>query len=86
MTWEDVCRHYPHTWVLIEAIRAHSDSGKRILDEISVIKTFPDSVNAMHDYTELHQESPEREMYIFHSDREQLDISERMWIGIRGVP
>ena len=33
MRWEEVREHYSHTWVLIEAIKAHSDSGKRILDE-----------------------------------------------------
>jgi hypothetical protein len=85
MTWEEVRKYYPHTWLLVEAIKAHSDSGKRILDQISVIDTFPDSVAAMDSYTKLHQEVPERELYVFHSDREYIDITERMWLGIRGI-
>ncbi len=85
MTWHEICQHYPHTWLLIEAIKAHSDSGKRILDQMAVISTFSDSVTAMQSYADLHKDAPQRELYIFHSDREQLDIVERTWLGIRGL-
>ncbi len=85
MIWKEVRKYYPHTWLLIEAIKAHSESGKRIIDQIAVVDTFPDSVAAMNDYTRLHQEAPKRELYVFHSDREELDITERMWLGIRGI-
>jgi hypothetical protein len=85
MTWEEIRQYYPHTWLLIEAINAHSASGKRILEQVAVINTFPDSVTAMNSYARLHQEAPARELYVFHSDREQLDIAERLWLGIRGI-
>ena len=35
-------------------------------------------------YIQLHREAPERELYVFHTDRETLDITERRWLGIRG--
>ena len=85
MKWEEIREHYPHQWLLVEAIKAHSDSGKRILEQISVISIFPDSVTAMKGYTQLHREAPERELYVFHTDRERLDIMERKWLGIRGA-
>ena len=85
MKWEEIREHYPHQWLLVEAIKAHSDSGKRILEQISVIGVFPDSVTAMKGYTQLHREAPERELYVFHTDREWLDIMERKWLGIRGT-
>jgi hypothetical protein len=85
MKWEEIRRHYPDQWLLVEAIKAHSESGKRILEQISVVSTFPDSVTAMRGYTELHREAPERELYVFHTDRETLDIVERRWLGIRGI-
>lgn len=83
MKWEEIRKHYPHQWLLVEAIKAHSESGKRILEHISVVGSFPDSVTAMKGYTQLHRKAPERELYIFHTDREQLDITERRWLGIR---
>ena len=83
MTWQEVRRSYPHQWLLIEAIRARSEGNKRILDQISVINFFPDSVNAMKSYSKLHREDRERELYVFHTDREELDITERSWLGIR---
>jgi hypothetical protein len=84
MKWEDIRIHYPHQWLLVEAIKAHSESGKRILDQLAVISTFQDSNAALHEYCQFHHESPERELYVLHTDREQFDILERTWLGIRG--
>ncbi|MFB3041219.1 MAG: hypothetical protein ACE1ZS_05365 [Candidatus Poribacteria bacterium] len=85
MRWTEIRSHYPHQWLLVEAIKAHSESGKRILDGIAVVNLFSDSVAAMKEYIQLHREAPGRELYVFHTDREQLDITERRWLGIRGV-
>ncbi len=85
MDWHQVRKHYPHEWLLIEAIKARSEENKRILEQLAVIGTFPDSVAAMQGYKQLHHEAPERELYVFHTDRETLDITERRWLGIRGV-
>ena len=82
--WQDIRQHYPHQWLLVEAITAHSTSGKRVLEHLAVIDTFPDSVTTMQRYTQLHRDAPEREPYVFHTSRETLDIVERQWLGIRG--
>ncbi|MCK6626088.1 MAG: hypothetical protein L6R45_13050 [Anaerolineae bacterium] len=63
MQWEEIRNRYPHQWLLVEAIKAHSEADKRILEQISVISTYPDSVMAMQGYTQLHHEAPERELY-----------------------
>ena len=84
MDWKNVRQNYPKKWLLVEAIDAHSESGKRILDQLSVLNTFHDSLTAMRSYKELHKKSPQRELYVLHTDRELLDITERRWIGIRG--
>jgi len=83
MTWEEIRRHFPHKWLLVEAMEAYSEPGKRIVKQLSVINTFPDSVVAMKAYAKLHHEIPAREFFVFHTDREQLDIHERHWLGIR---
>ena len=85
MQWQEIRKHYPQQWLLIEAIKAHSEASKRILEQLAVVGTFSDSATAMRSYTQLHREAPERELYVFHTSRERLDITERVWLGIRGA-
>ena len=85
MQWQDIRQHYPQTWLLVEAIIAHSTAGKRIIDQMAVVGTYPDSVTAMQAYKELHHAAPYRELYVFHTSREMLDIKERFWLGVRGI-
>lgn len=85
MVWQDIRQRYPQQWILIEAIQAHSTANKRILEQLAVIDTFADSITAMKRYAQLHHEAPQRELYVFHASRERLDISERQWLGVRGV-
>ena len=85
MQWQEIRQHYPQQWLLLEAIKAHSEADKRILDQLAVVSTFPDSASALNGYTQLHREAPERELYVFHTSRETLEIVERRWLGIRGA-
>ncbi len=85
MQWHEIRRHYPDQWLLVEAIKARSENGKRILEQLAVVDTFADSVAAMKGYTRLRRNAPQRELYVFDTDREELDILERHWLGIRGV-
>jgi hypothetical protein len=85
LTIQEIRQNYPHRWLLVEAIKAHSEAGQRVLDELAVVDTFADSVSAMEGYADLHKEEPEQELYVFHTDREELEITERRWPGIRGV-
>ena len=85
MKWHEIRTHYPQQWLLIEAIKAHSEANKRILEQLAVVGTFPDSSTALKSYQQLHHEAPERELYVFHTSRETLDVTERRWLGIRGA-
>jgi hypothetical protein len=85
MKWEQIKSHYPSQWLLVEAIKAHSENDRRILDDLSVIDSFPDSNSAMQSYAKLHRGAPERELYVLHTDRRQLEIKERRWLGVRGT-
>ena len=85
MKWEDIRQHYPDQWLLLEAIKAHSVANTRILDQIAVLNSYADSNTALNGYKELHREAPQRELYVFHTSREKLDIQERHWLGIRGL-
>jgi hypothetical protein len=82
-SWEEIRRQFPRQWLLVEAIAAHSSEGRRILDDIAVLDAFQEAGTAMKSYQELHRRSPQRELYVVHTDREALDIGEIDWLGIR---
>ncbi|HZF10007.1 MAG TPA: hypothetical protein VFE33_14550 [Thermoanaerobaculia bacterium] len=83
MIWTDIRQHYPHQWLLVEALLAHSQSGKRQLDELAVVDAFSDGETALRAYLRLHRDAPLRELYVVHSDREELEITERTLLGLR---
>jgi len=83
MRWFEVQQTYPDQWLVIEAVQAHSEAGQRILDKISIVETCPDGSEAFQRYRNWHQQYPEREFYYVHTSRDQLDIRERQWLGVR---
>jgi hypothetical protein len=83
MTWTDFCRHYPHQWLLVEALLAHSKAGKRLVDELAIVDAFSDGETALRAYLRLHRDAPNRELYVVHSDHEELEIVERSLLGLR---
>lgn len=83
MQWTEIREKYPNQWLLVEALRAHSEDDKRLVDELSVVDVFPDSGAALQRYARLHHQTPDLELYVFHTSRDQLDITERQWLGVR---
>lgn len=37
----------------------------------------------MRAYQKIHQEEPFRELYVLHTDRENPNIIEKKWVGVR---
>lgn len=84
MTWEDIKKAHPNQWLIIEAIEAHTEGEKRLLDNITVVETFQNDNNrAMLEYVKLHRRHRERELYVVHTSREELGILEQRRIGVR---
>ena len=84
MLWEKIKKTYPNQWMIIEAIEAHTEGDKRIIDQITVVDTFHDDNNkALLQYLQLHRKHREREFYVVHTSRPELDIIEQRWIGVR---
>ncbi len=40
----------------------------------------PDLNTAMEAYSQIHQKSPDRELYVIHTDKETIEILERRWL------
>lgn len=86
MQWSDVRKTYPNEWLIIEALDAETtQEHKRKLKRISIVERCFDGGAALQSYRRLHQQYPLRELYYVHSSREELDIREQIWIGIRGI-
>ena len=83
MRCEEIRGQYPEQWLLLEAIAAHSENHQRILDQLGVIKVYPDSQSAMREYAQLHHRDPQRELYVLHTSRENIVIPERYRFGVR---
>ncbi len=82
-SWVQVRQAFPHQFVVFEALCSHSEDNKRIIEEIEVINTFADGEKAMREYLKLHRQDRSKELYVVHTDKENLDITERKWLGIR---
>lgn len=84
MKWEDVCQAFPKQWVLIEAVEAYTNEEyERILKEVTPLKKFSNSPDAMKAYQELHRGNPSRELYVLHTNRKNPHIIEKKWVGVR---
>ncbi|MBI5442582.1 MAG: hypothetical protein HY900_15375 [Deltaproteobacteria bacterium] len=84
MTWNEVRAAYPKQWLVVEALEARTlPDDRRIVERFAVVDTCQDGRSAMLRYQALHREYPERELYFVHTQREELDIRERRWVGVR---
>ncbi|HEV3457846.1 MAG TPA: hypothetical protein VHG32_14880 [Thermoanaerobaculia bacterium] len=85
MKWKELRSQFPHQWLVVEALDARSEHGKRLLEELAVVDRYPDGESAMRAYLRLHRLAPERELYVLHTDRDALEITEQRWLGIRAA-
>lgn len=83
MKWEEARENYPDKWLLFEAIEAYSKDGYRHIDELAIINEFEDGREALKEYSKKHKKDKKREMYVYHTKNEKLNIEERTWIGVR---
>lgn len=77
MKWKNLRDKYPDSWVLFEAVQAHSTDGKRFIDELAVLDTFKDSDKVIESYRNFHKKDSERELYVAHTKKQSLEIEER---------
>lgn len=74
MTWQEVRELCPEQWVLIEAIEAHTEGEWRICKNLRLIDRFDDQLEGWAEYKQLHREYPNRELFVLHTDREELEV------------
>ncbi|WP_411344196.1 hypothetical protein ACE3MZ_21870 [Paenibacillus sp. WLX1005] len=85
MQWEIVRAKYPHCWVLIEALSAYTINHKRSIEDMSVVSDFDDPQQAWQMYRKRHIADPSRELYVFYTGNESIEVIEQPFTGIRGL-
>jgi hypothetical protein len=76
MDWQKIREMYPKRWVLVEAIDAYTEHGMRVVPSFALIDAFSDDWYAACDaYKSWHQQHPEREFYVIHTENEKIEIS-----------
>lgn len=83
MNWDDAKNKYPNKWVLIKVIDAKSENGLRIVEKLEVLNAFENSQEALKEYSIKHKLNKYDEMYVYHTSKDTLKISERVWMGVR---
>ena len=81
--WTDARKQHPNTWLVIEALDAHSEEHRRAVDRLTVVEVCADGAAAFRRYRELHAAHPDREFYFAHTANAELEIDERPWVGVR---
>ncbi|WP_407271665.1 hypothetical protein [Radiobacillus sp. PE A8.2] len=84
MDWGLVREQFPDKLVLVEALTATSRDSIRTIEEMSIISTFDDNMDAWKAYKQTHKENPEKELYVFHTSKEKPEVLEKFFIGVRG--
>lgn len=85
MRWHDIRQVYSHQWLVIEILDSHAESSRVVPDRIAVIETCSDGATAFNRYRQLHREFPQRFVCFIHTSREELELEERRWAGIRAT-
>lgn len=85
MKWSNVRNIYPNRWVLVEALATHSNNHQRSIEEMSVVSEYDDPKDAWASYKKLHLSEPTRELYIFYTGNEYIEVIEQPFTGIRGL-
>jgi hypothetical protein len=82
VNWPKVREAYPDQWLIVEAMEAHTEGNRRLIDRIAVIETWlmrplpcTGTINCIANSLCAN--------FFVHTSRETLDIEERWWTGIR---
>lgn len=77
MKWSEVHQHFSERCVLVEVLKSETIGKERVIEEMSVIDEFEDGNAAWKVYKKLHEENQSRELYIFHTNNEEIKVIEQ---------
>src|SRR5258705_1563565 len=70
MTWQEMRTLYPDRWVLVEALEAATQSGRRIISVLQFVGDFDNNWHqAWEQYKTLHHNDRQREYYVVRTSK-----------------
>jgi hypothetical protein len=85
MEWSEIRRMQPDKWVLVEALRSHTEGIFWVVDDMALIQVFAHAPDAWEEYQSLHNIKPDRELCILSTNWEESKVGEIPWAGIRAL-
>jgi hypothetical protein len=85
MEWDEIRRMQPDKWVLVEALRSHTEGLFWVLDDMALLRVFAHAADAWEEYQTLHKARPERELWVLSTNWEEAKAEEIPWAGIRAL-
>ncbi len=83
MKWQEVREQYPDKWTLIEPENPKTVGEQRVFDDMVLLGNFESAEAAWEAYHRIHRVDPSREMFVFHTDRDSLDVRIRQRAALR---
>ena len=84
MLWSDVRKDYPDMGVVIEALASHQQDDEKTIEEVTVVNSYRDSVQAYQNYRKIHKQNPQRDYLFASTANEALKVKVQYWTGVRG--
>lgn len=84
MLWSEVCKDFPNSWVVVEALSSHQVEDEKTIDEVMVLDAYPDSAKAWQRYKQVKQLKPQGDFLIASTINDALKVKVQRWVGIRG--
>ncbi|GMX63631.1 hypothetical protein Elgi_31750 [Paenibacillus elgii] len=82
MKWSEICNRYPSHFVLVEALKAVSSNRVRTIEEMTVVESYDNPLQAWEGYKRHHKENLEREFYVFHTSKQEIEVIEEYFSGV----
>ncbi len=80
MTWEEVRKSFPNQFVKIQILKSHMEGNIRHIDDMAVIKTFDDEVEATRELVRSRDE-----ILVYHTGKEKIEVEIKDIFGFRGA-
>lgn len=83
MTWEDIRKHFPNCWVVMEAAQSHDSNEKWVPDDIYIMQAYADGLAAIKSYGELKRQWPGRKLFFYHTAHPTIEMKILRTVGPR---
>jgi hypothetical protein len=76
---------HPSRFVLVEAIKASSNNRVRQLEDMAVIQDYANPQEAWSGFKQSHKLHPTRELYVFHTNRNDVEVVEEFFYSQQSI-